>query len=76
MPRTPHFPLDPEELRRRLTVMRNNYRTRVPAIFMTARIMPSEIAELKAAGALEVVPKPFDPMILPDEIRRIWAGAA
>ena len=48
----------------------------VPAIFMTAKIMPSEIAELKAAGALEVVPKPFDPMTLPDEIRRIWAGAA
>lgn len=30
MTRTPHFPLDPEELKRRLTVMRNGYRTRVP----------------------------------------------
>ncbi len=47
----------------------------VPAIFMTAKIMPSEVAELKAAGALDVVPKPFDPMTLPDEIRAIWSRA-
>ncbi len=48
----------------------------VPALFMTAKIMPAEIAELKAAGALEVIPKPFDPMTLPDEIRAIWARVA
>ena len=45
----------------------------VPAIFMTAKIMAAEIDELKAAGALEVVPKPFDPMTLPDELRAIWS---
>ena len=45
----------------------------VPAIFMTAKIMAAEVAELKAAGAIEVVPKPFDPMTLPDEIRAIWS---
>ena len=48
----------------------------VPAIFMTAKIMPAEVAELKACGALEVVPKPFDPMTLPGEIRSIWARTA
>lgn len=48
----------------------------VPAIFMTAKIMAAEIAELKAAGALDVVPKPFDPMTLPDEIRAIWSRMA
>jgi two-component system OmpR family response regulator len=48
----------------------------VPAIFMTAKIMATEIAELKAAGAVEVVPKPFDPMTLPDEIRAIWSRLA
>jgi CheY-like chemotaxis protein len=48
----------------------------VPAIFMTAKIMASEIAELKAAGALDVVPKPFDPMTLPEEIRAIWERAS
>ena len=47
----------------------------VPAIFMTAKIMAAEVAELKAAGALAVVPKPFDPMTLPGEIRAIWSGA-
>lgn len=31
MPRAPQFPLDPEEFNRRLTVMRNGYRSRVPA---------------------------------------------
>lgn len=44
-----------------------------PAIFMTAKIMPAEVAELKAAGAIEVVPKPFDPMTISDQIRAIWA---
>ena len=44
-----------------------------PAIFMTAKIMAAEIGELKAAGALEVVTKPFDPMTLPDELRAIWS---
>jgi len=48
----------------------------VPAIFMTAKIMPGEVAGLKAAGALDVVPKPFDPMTLPDEIRVIWSRVA
>ena len=48
----------------------------VPAVFMTAKIMASEVAELKAAGAIEVVPKPFDPMTLPDEIRAIWSRIA
>jgi len=47
----------------------------VPVIFMTAKIMAAEIAELKAAGAIDVVPKPFDPMTLPDEIRAIWSRA-
>ena len=47
----------------------------IPAIFMTAKIMAAEVAELKAAGALDVVPKPFDPMTLPGEIRAIWSRA-
>jgi CheY-like chemotaxis protein len=47
-----------------------------PAIFMTAKIMPAEVAELKAAGAIEVVPKPFDPMTISDHLRAIWARAS
>ena len=44
-----------------------------PAIFMTARVQPQEIAEYRQMGALDVIAKPFDPMALPDRIREIWA---
>jgi two-component system, OmpR family, response regulator len=46
-----------------------------PAIFMTARVQADEIAQHKAAGGLDVIAKPFDPMALPDQIRRICAAA-
>lgn len=35
-----------------------------PAIFMKARAQPSQLEELRAAGAVEVISKPFDPMTL------------
>jgi CheY-like chemotaxis protein len=44
----------------------------VPAVFMTAKIMPNEIEALKKLGALEVVPKPFDPMTIAETLRAIW----
>lgn len=44
----------------------------VPAIFMTAKVQPTEVAEYKALGALDVIAKPFDPMTLSDKIREIW----
>ncbi len=43
-----------------------------PVIFMTAKVQPQEVAELQALGALDVLAKPFDPMALPDSLRRIW----
>lgn len=43
-----------------------------PVIFMTAKVQPNEIAELKALGALEVIAKPFDPMELANQIKAIW----
>jgi two-component system OmpR family response regulator len=43
----------------------------VPAIFMTAKVHPLEINALLAEGAIGVVSKPFDPMQLADEIRRL-----
>lgn len=46
--------------------------TNTPAIFMTAKVQPSEVAEYVALGALDVIPKPFDPMTLSDEIKTIW----
>jgi CheY-like chemotaxis protein len=44
----------------------------VPAVFMTAKIMPHEVEGLKKLGAIEVVPKPFDPMTIAETLRDIW----
>lgn len=43
-----------------------------PVMFMTAKVQPQEIAQLMSLGALDVIPKPFDPMTLADQIRRLW----
>ncbi|MDP3796937.1 MAG: response regulator [Polaromonas sp.] len=45
-----------------------------PVIFMTAKVQASEIAAYKALGALDVIPKPFDPMELSAQIQQIWAS--
>jgi CheY-like chemotaxis protein len=47
----------------------------VPIIFVTAKVQRDEVARLLGLGAIGVVSKPFDPMTLPEEIRRI-AGQA
>lgn len=44
-----------------------------PAIFMTAKVQASEVAAYKAAGAIDVISKPFDAMALPQQIREICA---
>ena len=46
----------------------------VPVIFMTAKVQPSEIVEYKTMGAVDVIPKPFDPMTLPDQVRQVWSS--
>lgn len=43
-----------------------------PAIFMTAKVQPSEVAGYKALGAVDVIPKPFDPMTLASQVQAIW----
>jgi len=45
-----------------------------PVIFMTAKVQRNEVAGYIAKGAAGVIHKPFDPMTLPDEIRRILAA--
>jgi FOG: CheY-like receiver len=44
----------------------------VPAIFMTAKIQNHEIQDYKRQGVLGVIPKPFDPMALANDINSIW----
>lgn len=46
----------------------------IPVVFMTARLQPSEIAEYRALGAIGVIPKPFDPMTLAEDIRALLAS--
>ena len=41
----------------------------IPAVFLTARALPDEIARLMALGAAGVITKPFDPETLARDIR-------
>ncbi|MFP2932127.1 response regulator [Pyxidicoccus sp. 3LG] len=45
-----------------------------PIIFMTAKIQKQEVARYLELGALGVIGKPFDPMTLPAEIRKLVPG--
>lgn len=47
----------------------------IPVIFMTAKVQQHEVQRLLGLGAVGVIPKPFDPMTLPDEVRRVLASA-
>ncbi len=46
-----------------------------PAIFMTARVQRAEVDQYLAQGATAVIPKPFDPLTLADQIRQKLAEA-
>ncbi|MDD2760304.1 MAG: response regulator [Methylomonas sp.] len=43
-----------------------------PTIFMTAKVQNHEIEDYKRQGVLGVIPKPFDPMALANDINGIW----
>ncbi len=43
-----------------------------PVVFMTAKVQPDEVARYKALGAVDVIPKPFDPMTLAAKVQSIW----
>jgi two-component system, OmpR family, response regulator len=45
-----------------------------PVIFMTAKVQAAEVKLYKELGALEVIPKPFDPMELSAQIHLAWAS--
>jgi len=46
----------------------------VPAIFLTAKVRPQDLASYFALGAKEVITKPFDPTILPGRLLAILEG--
>jgi CheY-like chemotaxis protein len=47
----------------------------IPVIFLTAKVMPSDVAPLCRLGALGVITKPFDPLKLVGQISALWDGA-
>ena len=46
--------------------------TDTPAMFMTAKVQPQEVEQLLKQGAIDVIPKPFDPMTLAENIKSLW----
>lgn len=44
---------------------------KTPVIFMTAKVQKQEVARYLELGAVGVIGKPFDPMTLPAEIKRL-----
>ncbi|MDD2914787.1 MAG: response regulator [Gallionella sp.] len=43
-----------------------------PVVFMTAKVQSSEVAGYLEIGAVDVIPKPFDPMTLSSQVQNIW----
>ena len=43
-----------------------------PVIFLTGLINGNDLSELRAAGAADIILKPFDPMALADRIQGVW----
>lgn len=41
-----------------------------PVLFMTAKVQPPELAQYLTMGAIGVIAKPFDPLILGGQIRQ------
>lgn len=55
-----------------LQELKENPDFKTPVIFMTARVQPEDIQKYLQMGAVGVVPKPFDPMTISDQINTIW----
>jgi two-component system OmpR family response regulator len=47
----------------------------IPVIFMTAKLLPAEVAHFLRLGAIGVIGKPFDPLTLCDELFALWSKA-
>ena len=45
--------------------------TDTPVIFLTAKVQPDEVQGYIDLGAVDVIPKPFDPVTLADQVHAI-----
>lgn len=46
-----------------------------PTVFLTAKIQPAEADRLMELGAVGVIFKPFDPMLLPSQVQALFQGS-
>jgi two-component system, OmpR family, response regulator len=47
---------------------------KIPVVFMTAKVQRDEVDHYLRLGVAGVIPKPFDPMTLPQQVRDIFGG--
>lgn len=45
-----------------------------PVVFLTAKVQASEIQHYRELGALDVITKPFEPVLLASQIRELWGN--
>lgn len=43
----------------------------LPVIFMTTAVLPEEVAQYRELGALAIIPKPFDPLGIANEVKAV-----
>lgn len=56
-----------------LTSLRKMYAEGLaPVVFITAKVQPKEVQELFKLGAAGVLAKPFDPMLLSQQVSELW----
>ena len=46
--------------------------SRIPVIFMTAKVSASETGRLRELSSIGIIAKPFDPMTLGKQVRALW----
>ena len=45
-----------------------------PVVFITAKVLQTEVRYYQELGALGTVSKPFDPMTLADQLKDLWSN--
>jgi two-component system OmpR family response regulator len=59
----------PETLRE---LRKSDSATDAPAVFITAKVQAGDLVNYRRLGVVDVIVKPFDPMVLSDRIAEIW----
>jgi CheY-like chemotaxis protein len=47
----------------------------IPVVFITAKVMPSDVEHYQALGAADVIAKPFELMTLAERVQEIWSAS-